>query len=300
MSHGKNNFTHFFPDVDMPDLVDGVDMRLIQFQPNLRTLPCSDRWKDWRDDELDMIPLYIRKGWKFQQLELILLQLPRLILDGIDTLAKAHHYEALSDATADLVEQSVRRTTLAATLSKIGPLLRPLRKTLANMQLTKTNPELKIAWRAVQEIAKYELIARKFKSRIQPFAMSPRVRDCPMVTKDSPQYQYRAVRRELTWWIRNTEANEELFQRERYQLKQQVSVYATTIQNLQTQLDQCKQQRKLDSANTNSRIQFLEKSNEQISEENANLKAKILDLENQLLVYKNEQTLRKSVPLGEE
>ena len=67
MSHGKNNFTHFFPDVDMPDLVDGVDMRLIQFQPNLRTLPCSDRWKDWKDDELDMIPLYIRKGWKFQQ-----------------------------------------------------------------------------------------------------------------------------------------------------------------------------------------------------------------------------------------
>ena len=121
-----------------------------------------------------------------------------------------------------------------------------------------------------------------------------------MITKESPTYQYRAIRKELVWWIQNTEANEELYQRERYQLKQQISVYATTIQNLQKELDHCKQKAKLDLSNLAARNQFLENSNKQVVEENTTLKAKILELENKLLINQNEELLRSSVPLGEE
>ena len=278
------NRQHFFPDVDSPDLIDGVNLRLVQFIPHMRVLEASNSWED---SEKLITPLFLRQGWDFGDLEMFILQIPRLVLDGILTLSNALAYEALSPETSDLVKLGVRKTTLAAIVTKMGALLRPIRKTIAHLQLSEQNPERRTAANAVHDIGKFEIAIKKIKARLEPFAISPRIRDNPIITKKSEMYKYSAIRRELIWWIQNTDANEDDYQREVHQLKKQAAVYAGTVARLQTEVEELRSQAEMSNqSNLQLRIRYLESNTDQLIQDNENLRLKNIELEKQLALLR--------------
>ena len=154
---------------------------------------------------------------------------------------------------------------------------------MGKLQLTVGNPELRVAANAVRELGKYERVALKIAARLEPFAISPRVRDAPIVTKKSELYKYKAIRQELIWWIQNTEVRDSAYQREKKQLRDQVSVYAATISKLSGENEKLHEKISvLESNEHNVRIRCLEKINEQLVQDNLKLKAEIESLSSRL------------------